>query len=218
MRKFPLLLLFFVVFMFATNAIGQESEIPKSQYWGALPSLYSVMMAESVRITKTGEYYEKGVVTKTVKIVTETLPPGKMHALEQTREGNKTVTKEAVKVSNVSYCKEGTKRWEISLDFCLSRGMSGVDSNSVMKFYKSTVELDGKKVTRYRFVATEPRRPTTPPGFPDVFEYITWIDANGRIVREDRNNSISSNGARVYTSTEIVEYNPKGVKIVAPIK
>jgi len=176
------------------------------------------MMEESVKITTTGEYYEKGVVTKTVKTLTETLPPGKMRALEQTRDGSKNVTKEAIKVSNVSYCKEGTKRWEITIDFCLSRGASAVNSNSVMKFYKSTVDLDGKKVTRYRFVATEPRRPTTPPGFPDVFEYITWIDANGRIVREDRNNSISSSGAKVYTSMEIVEYNPKGVKIVAPIK
>lgn len=204
--------------MFSTTVVGQESEIPKSDYWNALPDTYAVMMAESVRITKTGEYYEKGVVTKTVKLVTETLPIGKMHVLEQTIEGRKTAMKEAIKVSGVSYCKEGTKQWKTTDYFCLGSGMSAVNSNSVMKFYKSTVDLDGKKVTRYRFVATEPRRPTTPPGFPDVFEYITWIDASGRTVREDRNNSLSSNGAKVYSSTEIFEYNPKDLKIEAPIK
>lgn len=205
-----------IIAMSSLVVIGQEREIPESEYLAALRKTYDVTRALPVRITLSGEYYEKGAVSKKSKVVTERISPLHVRTFEQTSIDDKSETREAINLAGKLYCKENNKPWKVTDYFCGHSGMYSAAMNSVMNFYASKVELEGKRLTLYKLWVKEPPKPKA--GFPDVFETKTWINSDGRIIKIERTSTISSTAAVVYSATELYEYNPKGLKIEAPIK
>ncbi len=217
MNTVKLLLICSILALSATFAMGQEREITEETYWAAIRTADSFQWKTPVRITQYDEHYESGVIEEKGEIITERLPPDRLRVVERKEKSGKVEIKESINVAGKFYCKE-KRSWKRSNSSCAPSTMSVFDSDAKTRFSVSDEKVDGYPVLVYRLQIKESPRPTNTKRFPDIFEYITWVDSNGRMIRQDRFSSISSSGEKVFYRKEVFEYNPKGLKIFAPIK
>lgn len=214
MKTLKLLVICSTLALASTFALGQERKITEDTYWAALRTADSFQWNTPVRITQEDEDYEKGLVTEKGERITERLPPDRLRVVERTEKSGKVETKESIDVARKFYCKE-KRAWRRSDNSCAPSTVSGFSSDALTHFYLLETSLEGQSVSVYRLTIEE--KPVRE-GWPDLIEYQTWVDSKGRMIRADRTGFIKSTKQKTFYRTEVFEYNPKGVKIAAPIK
>lgn len=198
-------------------AIGQERELKRNEFYSAIRRSDDITASLPKRTVATSQYFKNGEVYKSERITTEELSADKFRTFKESLIGPKT-TQEAIQIDGKSYCKEDKEQWKLTQYFCGPSGMVSVDANSIMKFYVSNGTLDGIPVTIYRDWVQQPIKSETPKGWPDIFEFKTWIDSRGRTIKTERSTSLSTTKEVLFSEVSTIEYSPKDLKIEAPIK
>lgn len=203
----------------AINCFAQTKSITKKEY----ETVQRIAEANFEKIpnissTKIDEYTDEKL-TKTSVISEESIPPKKMKWTEVETSGNETTKLEIITLNYIEYRRENGGAW-VKRDFSKAdedndpprMSISGVESPNKKKYTVEQANLNNQFVRIYSVSKVYEFEPNI------VNTYRRWINAENLILKsEDIESEIKSH--RIIRR-EVVnyEYNPKNIKIEAPIK
>ena len=203
----------------ATNCFAQTKAITKKEY----ETVQRIAEANFEKIpnissTKIEEYVD-GKLTGTKVITEESIPPKKMKWTEVETSGNETTKLEIITIDYIEYRRENNGAW-VKRDFGKSDEdgstsgdiISGEESPGKKKYTVEQAKFNNQPVRIYSVSTVYDFEPNI------VLTYRRWINSDNLILKsEDVESEIKS---RKINRREIVtyEYNPKNIKIEAPIK
>lgn len=209
-----------VCLLFLTiNCFAQTKSITKKEY-------ESVTRVAEANIEKTShisstkiEEYSDGKLSKTAIITEESIPPTKMKWTETETSGNQVTKLELIDIDSVQYKRENNRTW-VKKDFNKSEDndessgitISGHESPNQKKYSVEEVKFKDQTVRIYSV--------STIYNFDQnvVYSYRRWINSNNLILKSEDTESEIKSGSIIRHELVIYEYNPKNLKIEAPIK
>ena len=209
-----LCLLFVTVSVFSQNKI-----ITKEEYSSALGN--SATKADKIpnRITRTTSFYKNKVLNSTTKYISENIPPDKFRWVNIDEKNGVIVRNERIKIADIEYSKKGDGDWEkrdLKSDKSVFGGMMTgeiIETKDCWEYLLINTTLDNQLVNLYfSYHVSEIQK----------ILYFTesrdWINSDGLILKAmyKVSNTIPENVTNVTNTT--YEYNPKDLKIEAPIK
>lgn len=220
MKKFILLLI--LVGLASVNNFGQEKYPTKEEFDSAIKK--SLEKAEKItyRITDISMTYDNKTLEETTTQITENLPPNKMRNVITTIDSNGKVTEKMVfiRIGNTEYTKTNDESWKKRENS--KGGPSGVVIGKVGN------SSDIKELNQYIIVPDLLENKKTEIYFNCqvllfaktfiFFEQRDWISADGLIIKSTSSQRNITPDNIVSVGTRTYEYNPKDLKIEAPIK
>ncbi|MBP7415335.1 MAG: hypothetical protein WBC19_10285 [Pyrinomonadaceae bacterium] len=214
--KFAVLIL--TVFLAAVSAAGQVKKLTSAEFNAAMGSAFGASSIRPRREIKKSVTYEKGKVVQTSTVTEEFIPPyrSRSHFLSDI-VGNKS-EKEWVIVDGQRYTLSyvgGEWYRDSALPTYPSMTVGPdvqVETDKYTKYTSQKAKLLGKPVTILKRVET-----SRPGALWGTTTYIVYVGAEAAIVRIEQKNVESGKGNYTNELTTY-EYNPKGLKIEAPIK
>jgi len=200
------------------NFFTQTTSITKKQYENAQriaeANLEKIPHISSTKI----EEYSDGKLNKTSIISEESIPPKKMRWTEVETSGNETTKLEIITINYVEYRRENGGDW-VKRDFGKSdeEGTAGgiivgQESPGKKKYTVETAKFNNQSVRIYSVSTIYDFEPN------NMLTYRRWISANNLILKSEDIESEINSGKLIRQETVTREYNPKNLKIEAPIK
>lgn len=204
------LVLALILFAAATH-FGQKKDITEQEFQSAVQSSRDKGGEYNSTVAAKMDEFEGTKVLRSYEWTTETLLPGRRHWIFTRVQQGKTLTTEQIEIGKIHYCRDGSGRWSIKdcTDAVLGRGFDAV----ARRFSYDESQCEGEKMSHYVSYATGGDEADS-----HFMETEVWIDGNGRIRCELRRIGAVKTGIVSNLITGTYEYNPKGLKIEAPIK
>jgi hypothetical protein len=215
------LLLPVLLALLASITLAQSKDITREEYQA--PWRAALKKAETLnrRHIQKSEFYRDNKLVLTEEWQYEYVMPDRIHYLHiRSREG-KTQRTEQINIGNTLYCKQGDAPWTSPLvGSCVGR--SGGTFGSAFEHERYTVEdvrLDGKHLKHYHsYITAYNRFPQDPEkNFTSFSESVYWLNADGLLVREEYRGGRLDPQVIDDQIIDTYEYNPKDLKIEAPI-
>ncbi len=214
------ILLTIICFAASINVFSQAKQISKEDYYQPYREALSKKDDLSRRNLTKQENYRDGKLFSTTEITDEYLKPDRRHYLEVEKFADYTNKDELIKIGKIYYCRRNDGEWKQYQSWCSGGSASGL-SNIVSSEY--TVEdsnVSDQKVKLYRNYTTY-KNTYSPDKDKEGLSYSEskyWLDKNGFILRQEIKSGLLE-PQRIYRQqTDSYEYNPKNLKIEAPIK
>lgn len=218
MRLIPIVIAMALVW--CVNAFGQQKEISEADFRALEARAQSLRNATSYRFTVTREQFENkakpGKITY-VRIWEQQLPD-QWREVEEKTTGQIVEREERIWDGNYLYEKSNNGPWKK-----YNGGGSGgadIETGQITTNYyyigKETAydrETDRYEVQRTRTM----RKPGKPDAVVEVRKTIAWFLADGKLIKKQIETEIQ-NRNELSKETTVYEYEPKDLKIVAPIK
>ncbi len=137
-----------LILLAAVSVFGQTKTISAWEYQSALTQSYGVADTLIHRRTTVEEYFRSGKISGFERHLNETIPPNKKRYLFEAEFEGKSERRETIKISGVSFCREGKGKWtKANCD-----RFTGIPSSSVIseEFTLTEVRVDDKPVRRFR--------------------------------------------------------------------
>lgn len=196
---------------------GQPQVIPQSQYYRAETGAWAKDDATSHRRVTIEKYSRFGKVSSEVSYVSEYVPPNRHRVVYTRNEDNKIETRETITIDSQKYCKEGKQPWSKNCPMTLS-GL-GLPSGTLFEYSYSQEVLEGKPINVFRKYATyESDREKDDEKGTMFVEWKLYINDDSMFVRTEFNRGYIGSKKWEGKRVTVWEYNPKGLKIEAPIK
>lgn len=210
-----LLLLAFCLTICA-NVFGQSKEITEKEFKDSVDSARDRLSTDSYRANSKLVVNRDGKVYLTVKWQRAFLTPNKKYYKNVRTTNGEAQTVEQTKIGKIIYCRENNGKWTRSKSSCEISSISPVSKIEESKFSADDVKLKNEDVKLYEnnFIYSSGFS-----GSPIRFfkRHKIWINKDGLLLREEVENG--SVGEEMPNKEVIVyEYNPKDLKIEAPIK
>ncbi|MEQ1922777.1 MAG: hypothetical protein ABL952_09740 [Pyrinomonadaceae bacterium] len=199
----------------AVMAAGQVKKLTSAEFYAAMKAAFGASSIRPRREIKKIVTYENGKVTQTSTVTEEFIPPyrSRSHFLSDI-VGNKS-EKEWVIVDGqrytLSYGGEWFRDTPLPKPMKLSSSLLAEVEDDT-KYTSQKGKLLGKPVTILKRVETSP-----PNELPYSSTYIVYVGADAAIVRIEQK-TVEAGKGNYSTDVTTYEYNPKGLKIEAPIK
>jgi hypothetical protein len=220
MKNNKIALLIMVCLMTLTiNCIAQTKSITKKEY----ETVQHIAEANFEKIpnissTKIEEYVD-GKLTKTSVITEESIPPKKMKWTEIGTSGNQITKLEIITIHNVEYKRENGRVW-VKKDFGKSEDndessgftITGQESPNQKRYSVEEAKFNNQIVRIYSVSTIYNYDPNV------VYSYRRWINSDNLILKSEDISSEIKSGAVIRHEIVLREYNPKNLKIEAPIK
>jgi hypothetical protein len=207
-----------ILLLLVISGFGQEKAVTEAEYQTALNNGYNVADSRPHRSTRNEESFSKGKKSGYEKHVTETLPPNKSRYIYEAEYDGEREDRQVIKIGDLSYCREGKKKWEkTNCD-----RFSGIPSNSILtrEYSKSEILFENNPITQYRSYMTYsfPQDDAKKTVRTMYSEHKFLIDKEGKIVgSESRVGEVGSKEISSSSKT-VYEYGLANLKIEAPIK
>lgn len=201
----------FLLFILAPIAFSQVKLLTEEEYWTSIRSARSNVEKIIYREKSLTKKYVKGKLSGTVTRTLENLPPNRSRQLTIEKEGISDRKVEIISIEDVEYSRENDGDWK---KIYKGLSFSSLSSKEVCKQY--TVEE--KTISNQRFKMYSLFTVYVWEKEMTFDDYRVWIDSNGiiqkveSVISELTPNNITSETVRTY------EFNPKDLKIEAPIK
>ena len=221
MKKTNLILSVILGLLFiATSVFSQNKIITKEEYNSALGN--SVPKAAKIpnRMTTVTTFYKNKAVDSTRKLISENLPPDKFRWVNtEERNGAITSWNERITIANIEYSKKDNGEW-IKRDLKAEKSVFGgvltttaIETKDCWEYLLFNTTLDNQSVNLYfSYHVIELNKILY------FLEDRHWINSDGLILKKMSkvSNTIPENVTNMTNTT--YEYNPKDLKIEAPIK
>ncbi len=216
-KKYILLIICFVV---TINVFSQAKQIIKEEYYQPYREALKKKRDTSRRDITWQENYRDGKLFSTTEITDEFLKPDKRRYLEIEKFADHTSKSELIQIGTTYYCRRNDGEWKQSQSWCSGGSASGL-SNIVSseysiedtKIHNQTTKLF-RNYTTYKNVYS----PDKDKEGLSYWESKFWLGKDGLILREEIKSGLLE-PERIYRQqTNSYEYNPKNLKIEAPIK
>lgn len=222
MRRITLISLTLLIFSFGLtiNALSQAKEISREEYFQQYRDGLTKRRAADRRNFTKIENYTNGKLFSTTEITDEFLNPNKRHYLEINKYSDKTYKSELIQIDKTYYCRRNDGEWKRSESWCSGGSASGLSNIESSKFTVENVKINDQNLKLYREY-TIYKNTFSPDKDKEGLSYWDsklWLNKEGFIVRQEINSGLLE-PERIYRKqTETYEYNPKNLKIEAPIK
>lgn len=212
------ILVFLSVSFVAMGSFAQVETITKDEYVAARKAAFEATAKQIRRVTTTTIRWDDGKRNGSETLIEEFMPPDKVRTLFMARGGSKVTTNETIEVGDVKFKRVNAGIWSTWIrterPLYELRGVPGANEPKEIIHHTSIkTNLNGRAVfllsrasnKAYGFLAgTEQKR--------------IWIDQEGLVIKSEhiiRQDEVSD---VVEKTVATYEYNPKGLKIEAPIK
>ena len=213
-------LLIGMVTTFSLVCLSQGQQITSAEFWPPIRDARQKARSIDRRKIQKIENYKDGKLISSEEWRYEYLLPDRIRYVHTESSNGKTTRTEEIDIGKQKYCKFNEGEWKVSTTYCIGGSGSGGPSPMVDQYTIDNTKLNGQQLKRYRHFFTF-KRPWLKGDDSDLvfFEEMTdWINNDGLIVREEMR--IGRNDPMIDESktVETYEYNPKDLKIEAPIK
>lgn len=218
MKKLLLSIIF--VSLALVNSYGQTKYPTKEEFNDALSNATIKKNKIPHRTTDVMKFYSNKVLTETRSIISESFPPNRERILTTfEKDGKVTSRYEFITIDNVQYSKKDNENWTKTDSSVNSGGIVGKSSGVV---------IESNELNSYLIIpSTQEPKPAevyyqcNVSLINKVFYFIEdryWINPEGLIVKyfSTIKNTTTDNVTQIRTRE--YEYNPKDLKIEAPVK
>jgi hypothetical protein len=216
-----LILLLILIGLACFNGFGQAKEITRKEYYKIYnDALNKTSEMPSKRTEEATFYDDNGKVSFTQTTIEEKLA-NKSQYVEIEKRNNKIVSQnEMIKIDDVIYCRKNNGNWEKTDKWCGFGGGRGLPNIIEQKYTFEKTKENRKTFSLYQNYATYKNdfsKNKDQEGL-SFWQNKFWLDKNGFITKiEEISGLIDSN--KIYSKRLMkFEYNPKNLKIEAPIK
>lgn len=221
--KVPVLII--TIFLAAASVAGQvttiKNDIPESQYLTAVAKAQELRNNSNYRSVLTKEYLEDR--SKDAKLQAKTLheviQPDSWRMVDETFYG-KPSREERIWVDEALYVKINDGQWQKYKGGGV--GGSRIESGQIKNQYRflAAIEFEGGKADFYEHISIRTANKASQNDLVTV-RYVrttrSWYSLDGKILKKIEENTIDGH-EDMLRETTTYEYNPKDLKIEAPIK
>ena len=216
-RSVIFLIVLFIGTVLNLNVAGQMRSITASQYRRAENTAWTNQESRSRRIRRTEHYFKLGKLTSDEMILMEYVVPDRRRTVHTTRIGNKVETKETIEIGAQTYCRSGIKTWSTDCHSMLT-GLD-VPMETVYDYSYLQTANNGQTINLFRKYGTYKNtdaRNADENGIMFVEWNLSLTDDALFMKIEFHHGYVGSNKWEAKTE-QVWEYDPKGLKIDAPI-
>lgn len=207
-------LLIILIFAFVLISNAQVKQISSRDYYASSSKAYELMSERPRRIiVKTENFENGGVVNSTVK-TEERISPERMRFVTIERKGNEEKVSEIIRIGTKIYSRENNGQWTVIEVPITGRFGSGATFNAnCMQYTEEETFIEGvsaKKLNNLEIYKGEKGL---------TFDsFSVWYDQQGFFLRSERVKGLLDPRIEESRSVATYEYEPKDLKIEAPIK
>ncbi|CAN5797010.1 hypothetical protein BH20ACI4_BH20ACI4_01170 [soil metagenome] len=210
-----LMLFVFIFVTLTTTVFGQAKEITADELRQSFRPAYDKLFEISYRKRSTEENYKDGKLSGKIEIISEFIPPKKRHTITVEMVGDKRQKSEMFIIEGIYYCRKDDGEWTKSQKGCGSGGGFSVLPDAVSsKFTLEETKLDNVTAKLYQQYMTYVFPEDKISYFLDKF----WINDEGFLLRREMEYGWVEPKFIRSKQSDVYEYNPKDLKIEAPIK
>lgn len=199
------------ILLIALPCLPQVKEITRDEFWNPLYEARNESKKLNRREIRKVETIDKGRVAKVERWNSDHLMPDRSRIVHTVTERNKTSKTEYISIGYSEFCRKDNGEWllEDCREMTLSSGPTPTTTKYTMtpathkgrtaKLYVEYKEYAWAKSSRYR-------------------EFKYWLNDEGKIVGESVTEGIIKPRSVTYRMNARVEYDPKNLKIDAPVK
>ncbi len=212
--------LFVLILLLSVFNFGQKTEITKGEYYQIYRTALKKGQEVSRRNISKQENYRDGKLYSTDEYLYEYLLPDREYYSHKESYSGKVNIVELIKIGEVFYCKRNNEGWKKSENWCADGSASGISNVISEKFTIEEVKNNNETLKLYQQVTTYKNSYSLNKDKEGLSYWQTkfWINKNGYIVRKESEDGLSEPNRINRKQSEIYEYNPKNLKIEAPIK
>jgi hypothetical protein len=215
-----LFLLVIFCLLFSVNIFNQEKEITRQEYYKAFREASVKGNTIPQRSLAQRENYKEGKLDSTEEYIDEYLTPDKRRYVHSEKFSDRARRIELIQIGKTYFCKRDNEDWKQSASGCDSGSGFGVSKIVSEEFTIETIKLQGEKVKVYKNL-TSYKNNSSPNKDKEGLSYYQnkfWINKDGLIIKLDAINGPIEPKMIYWQTTNAYEYNPKDLKIEAPIK
>jgi hypothetical protein len=216
-------ILLFIAF-FTSVSFAQVKTLTEAEYDAATNAAYDTTSKKIRRSTSINQSFEGGKIKESSTEIEEYLSPDRQRLLYLDRDGSESSRTEVITIGNDVYEKYNSDKWkkpkkDDTQTYTVKGNPEGI-SKITVKYTAADSRLNGETVrvlsklqknlssfenTLYNLNAGEELN-------------VMWIRKNGLIMKTERTVTNADTKKIVDKTVETYDYQPKGIKIVAPIK
>jgi len=208
-----------ICFGITINVFGQTKQITKEEYYQPYRESLKKKQETSRRVATRQEYYKNGKLNSTTEITDEYLKPDKRHYLEVNKVGDKTYKSELIQIGEIFYCRRNDGEWKQYKSWCSGGSASGISNLVSSKYTVEDAEINNQKVKLFQEYTTY-KNTYSPDKDREGLSYYQskhWIDKKGFVLRQEIKSGLLEPEKIYNQQTDSYEYNPKNLKIEAPV-
>jgi hypothetical protein len=220
MRSSICLTLLLVGFVFTATSFAQEKEVTKNEYLASWRDAFDKARTLTRRVTQIVTNHESEMPDIDEWRYEYVMPDKSRLTNIRTKDG-KVTRIEQIDIGNTKYCKKGDGEWELSEGYCIGgSGMGGPSNIASNRYYLEKKNINGKEIRVFRNYITYTNKfsPTHETEGLTFSETTFWLNRDNLIIREEIRTGLVNKGKARRTNVSSYEYNPKDLKIEAPIK
>lgn len=202
------------------NSLAQSNEITRDEYDGPWrTALEKARTLPRRNISKT-EIFQDGKVLAIDEWIYEYVPPERIRYIHIETKGGTTQRKEEVNIGKVKYCRKDSGHWEIVQGSCVGGFVSGI-SNSISTNYSVENSLLDKEEVKIFSEYSLFQNGVSRNNNNVILTYSEnkyWLGRDGLLIREETRAGLVDGKTTDRITVGTYEYNPKDLKIEAPIK
>jgi hypothetical protein len=215
-------LVFLMIVSLATaiNIFGQAKEITKEEYYQPFRDALKKGQEISRRNVTQRENYKEGKLSGTEDFIDEYIKPNRRHYIHSEKFADRTQKIELIQIGETYYCRRDDGNWKQSKNWCADGGTFGISNVVNSKFTVETTKLINQNVKLYEQFTTY-KNTYSPDKDKEGLSYWQskfWLNDKGFILREETIDGLLQPERIYWKQVETYEYNPKDLKIEAPIK
>lgn len=211
MNKYLMTMMFAIAI--ASSAFAQTKKITSSDFYKANIEASDLMEDYGRRIIIKTETIENGIVITSVTKIEERLLPDKLRFFTVEKKGGAETSSELIVIGTKEYRRENNGQWTIKNAGGSGSG-SGIGSGSAcIQYTEESDFVNGATARKLKQLMIN----DTAEGLSyDEFTY--WYDLQGLILRSERLKGLLDPKIERIRSVGTFDYDPKDLKIEAPIK
>jgi len=210
---YPLILVCIFAFVLAEYP-QTKKEITENEYLQAMRTASDAEDKVPYRATSVEETYKNGQLVGTSKGMREQTSANMYRYIYEYKYKGNLHTRETIQIGNYYYCREDSKQWKKTTEFCGMMYMRRDPIRKVVHFSVDETKLNGQAVKLYAKTSVMDDFD----GVQRFSEEKSWINSSGHIVREENTEGLGNGKEIISKEVKTFDYNPVGLKIEAPIK
>lgn len=215
--RIPLLAVLIGLFVVGVSS-AQIKTITKIEFDAAKAAAFDAAKNKTRRVVTKTQSFDGGKKEGSESLTEEFVPPDSRRSIFSARSGNKVLTSEIIEVGSVKYKRTDGGIWSTwkgtTKPVYQLRGIPSDGEPKENSTYTITEsKLNGRTVQILASVSNKAYG-----SLPGRTEHRIWIGKDGLVLRTEEIISEDSADDVVFRSVSTVEYDPKGLKIEAPIK
>lgn len=214
--KKMILLSIVACFGLAVNIFSQTRPLTEEEFYAAVNAADEKRFASSRRETRKDENFTNGELSSVTMITDEYIKPDRQHFVSIEKSGGKVDKTEVISIGKNYYQRKNGGNWEKIKDWYGSGGTMGVNPESKSTFTVEEVEVSDRRVKLYTSLYTYKNEYLDKTGL-SFSQLKQWIADDGWLLKEEILVGVLEPKKIVFQRSYNYEFNPKNLKIEAPI-